>query len=103
MPPIMHAHMPAIEIAFGEHFVTRARPSRPAPIFDRASRWGGGQCVQWLVRPSFELKSIAGRENNTQMKAWEPHVRLFGGMAALHPERSEGPHNRSFEYTNFLA
>jgi hypothetical protein len=45
-----------------------------------------------------ELKSIAGPENNTQMKAWEPHVPLIAGLAARHPEQSEGPHNRSLEH-----
>src|SRR5207249_6482117 len=68
-----------------KHFVTRARPSRPAPIFDRASRWGGGQCVQWLVRPSFGLKSIAGRENNTQMKAWNPTCAYLAGWQPFIP------------------
>src|SRR5206468_12577485 len=106
MPPIMHAHMPATEIALGETF--REASQAVASCAHFRSRVAMGRRSMCSVAGSFivELKSIAGPENNTQMKARERRVPLIAALPARHPEvaaATEGPHNRSFEYTNFLA
>jgi hypothetical protein len=99
----MHVDIPAIEIALGETFREASQAVDDWAHF--RLRVAIGRRSMCSVAGSFivELKSIAGPENNTQMKAWEPHVPLIAGLAARHPEQSEGPHNRSFGYTKFLA
>src|SRR6266550_8303497 len=99
MPATMQAHMPAIEIAFGETF--REASQAVDACAHLRLRVAIGRRSMCSAAGSFivGLKSLAGLKNNTQMKAWERHVRVSPGLAARHPEQSEGPHNRSFEYT----
>ena len=92
--------MPATEIAFGETFREASQAVDDCAHF--RLRVAMGRRSMCSVTDSFmvELKSIAGPENNTQMKAWERHVALIAGLPARHPEvaaATEGPHNRSLD------
>src|SRR5205823_8245975 len=103
MPPTMHAHIPAIEIALGETLREASQAVASCAHFRLRVAIGRRSICSVACSSIVELKSIAGLVNNTQTKAWGRHMPLIAGLIAGHPEHSEGPHNRSFEYTNFLA
>ncbi len=50
-----------------------------------------------------ELQFIAALRMIPDESSGTSRARLIAGPTASHPERSEGPHNRNFEYTNFIA
>src|SRR6266498_3260927 len=98
MPATMHAHIPAIEIAFGETFREASQAVVACAHFRLRVAIGRRAMCSVAGSSIVELKSIAGLENNTQMKAWERHVRLFSGMVA--PVIPSGARDLTIEVLN---
>src|SRR5436189_1144181 len=72
----MHAHMPTIEIAFGETFRAASQAVAVCAHFRLRVAMGRRSPSSAAELCIVELKSIADLENNTQMKAGEcgPHA-----------------------------
>src|SRR5258708_12012116 len=100
MPATMHVDIPAIEIALGETFREASQAVDDCAHF-RLRVAIGRRSMCSVARSSIvELKSIAGLENITQMKAWERHVQLIARLPDRHPQHTEGPHNPTFANPN---
>jgi hypothetical protein len=65
-PAAIHAHIPAIEIAFGDTFREASHAVAPCAIFDFASQRADNRLLSPLIRSS-RAQSIAGLMSDDQI------------------------------------
>src|SRR6476659_11313370 len=86
MPPIMHAHIPAIEIAFGETFRVASHAVAACAHFRFRVAIGRRSPSSAVDLSIVGLKCIAGRENNDQMTTQERVAQLLKAWPRVYPK-----------------
>ena len=85
MPPIMHAHIPAIEIAFGETFRAASHAVAACAHFRFRVAIGRRSPSSAVDLSIVGLKSISGPENNDQMTTRERVAQLLKAWPKIYP------------------
>jgi len=85
MPPIMHAHIPAIEIAFGETLRAASHAVAACAHFRFRVAIGRRSPSSAVDLSIVGLKCIAGRENNDQMTTRERVAQLLKAWPKVYP------------------
>src|SRR5438093_840363 len=85
MPPMMHANIPAIEIAFGETFRAASQAVAACAHFRLRVAIGRRSSTSAADLSIVGLKSISGPENNDQMTTRERVAQLLKAWPKIYP------------------